>query len=108
VSLELPLDARMLAFTSAAGLIAALVFGVAPARRATRGAPIDAMKDRGRTPGASSLTPMASGLVLAQVALSLVLLIGAGLFLRSFGRLTHVPLGFDSGRVLLAAARLAA
>ena len=102
VSLELPLDSRMLAFTAAAGLIAALVFGVAPAWRAARGAPIDAMKDRGRTPGASSHTPMASGLVLAQVALSLVLLIGAGLFLRSFSGLTQVPLGFERGRVLLA------
>jgi putative ABC transport system permease protein len=102
VSLELPLDARMLAFTAAAGLIAALVFGVAPAWRATRRAPIDAMKDRGRTPGASGQTPMASGLVLAQVALSLVLLIGATLFLRSFSGLTRVPLGFERGRVLLA------
>ena len=102
VSLELPLDSRMLAFTAAAGLIAALVFGVAPAWRAARGAPIDAMKDRGRTPGASSHTPMASGLVLAQVVLSLVLLIGAGLFLRSFSGLTQVPLGFERGRVLLA------
>ena len=102
VSLELPLDARMLAFTAAVGLIAALVFGVAPAWRATREAPIDAMKDRGRTPGGSSRTPMASGLVLAQVALSLVLLVGAGLFLRSFVGLTQVPLGFERGRVLLA------
>ena len=102
VSLELPLDLRMLAFTAAAGLIAALVFGVAPAWRATRGAPIDAMKERGRTPGASSHTPMASGLVVVQVALSLVLLVGAGLFLRSFSGLTQVPLGFERGRVLLA------
>jgi putative ABC transport system permease protein len=102
VSLELPLDSRMLAFSAAAGLIAALVFGVAPAWRAARGAPIDAMKDRGRIPGASSHTPMASGLVLVQVALSLVLLVGAGLFLRSFRGLTQVPLGFERGRVLLA------
>jgi predicted permease len=102
VSLELPLDVRMLAFTAAAGLFAALVFGVAPAWRAARGAPIDAMKDRGRAPGASSHTPMASGLVLAQVVLSLVLLIGAGMFLRSFIGLTQVPLGFERGRVLLA------
>jgi putative ABC transport system permease protein len=102
VHLDLPLDWRMLAFTAAVAIVAALVFGVAPAWRATRGAPIDAMKDRGRAPGPSSRTPIASGLVLAQVALSLVLLIGAGLFLRSFGRLTHVPLGFESSRVLLA------
>ena len=102
VSLELPMDARILAFTAITGLVAALVFGVAPAWRAARGAPIDAMKDRGRTPGASGRTPLASGLVLAQVALSLVLLIGAGLFLRSFNRLTQVPLGFERGRVMLA------
>jgi predicted permease len=102
VSLELPLDLRMLAFTAVVGLVAALVFGVVPAWRATRGAPIDAMKDRGRAPGASGRTPIASGLVLAQVALSLVLLVGAGLFLRSFIGLTRVPLGFERGRVLLA------
>ena len=45
---------------------------------------------------------MASGLVLTQVVLSLVLLIGAGLFLRSFVGLTQAPLGFERGRVLLA------
>ena len=45
---------------------------------------------------------VANGLVLTQVVLSLVLVVGAGLFLRSFGRLTRVPLGFDRDRVLLA------
>ena len=49
VYLELPLDWRVLAFTSAVAIVAALVFGVAPALRAARGAPIDAMKDRGRS-----------------------------------------------------------
>jgi predicted permease len=102
VSLELPLDARVLAFTAITGLVAALVFGVAPAWRAARGAPIDAMKDRGRSSGPSGRTPLASGLVLVQVALSLVLVIGAGLFLRSFSGLTQVPLGFERGRVMLA------
>jgi predicted permease len=102
VSLDLPLDWRVLAFTAAAGLTATLVCGIAPAWRATRRSPIDAMKERGRTPGASGRTPLASGLVLVQVAVSLVLLVASGLFLRSFGRLTHVALGFDSGRVLLA------
>ena len=102
VSLDLPLDARMLAFTAAVGVSAALVFGVAPAWRATRRAPIDAMKDRGRAPGPSGRTPIAGGLVAVQVALSLLLLTGAGLFLRSFIGLTRVPLGFERGRVLLA------
>ena len=102
VSLELPLDcacSRSPRPPASSRRSSSRGAGVA---RATRGAPIDAMKDRGRTPGASSRTPMASGLVLAQVALSLVLLVGAGLFLRSFNGLTQVPLGFERGRVLLA------
>jgi predicted permease len=99
--LELPLDGRILAFTASIALAAALVFGVAPAWRAARGAPIDAMKDRGRSNAGSGRLTIANGLVLTQVVLSLVLLVCAGLFLRSFGRLTHVPLGFDRDRVLL-------
>jgi predicted permease len=102
VYLELPLDWRMLAFTAATALVAALVFGVAPALRAARGAPIDAMKDRGRSSAASGRPMVANSLVLTQVVLSLVLVVGAGLFLRSFGRLIRVPLGFDRDRVLLA------
>jgi putative ABC transport system permease protein len=102
VSLELPLDWRILAFTAATGVIAALVFGIAPAVRAARGAPIDAMKDRGRSNAASSRLTVANGLVVTQVVLSVVLVVCAGLFLRSFGRLTRVPLGFDRDRVLLA------
>ncbi len=102
VYLDLPLDWRMLAFTASTALIAALVFGVAPALRAARGAPIDAMKDRGRSNAASGRVTVANGLVMAQVVLSLVLVVCAGLFLRSFDRLTRVPLGFDRDRVLLA------
>ena len=102
VYLELPLDWRVLAFTSAVAIVAALVFGVAPALRAARGAPIDAMKDRGRSNAASGRAPIANGLVVIQVVLSVVLVVCAGLFLRSFTRLTRVPLGFDGSRVLLA------
>jgi predicted permease len=102
VYLELPIDWHLLAFTAAAGLVAALVFGVAPAARAARGAPIDAMKDHGRSAGLSGHTTIASGLVVTQVIISFVLLVGAGLFLRSFGRLVQAPLGFDHDRVLLA------
>jgi predicted permease len=102
VYLDLPLDWRVLAFTSAIAIAAALVFGVAPALRAARGAPIDAMKERGRSNAMSGRATVASGLVVAQVVLSVVLVVGAGLFLRSFGRLTQVPLGFDRDRVLLA------
>jgi predicted permease len=103
VVLDLPLDWRMLAFTAAVGGVAALVFGIAPAVRAARGAPIDAMRNRGRSNAASGRVTVVNGLVLTQVVLSVVLVVCAGLFLRSFDRLTRVPLGFDRGRVLLAA-----
>lgn len=102
VYLALPLDWRVLAFTAGVALVAALLFGVAPAIRAARGAPIDAMKERGRNQIGVSRARIANGLVLAQVILSLVLVVCAGLFLRSFGRLARVPLGFDSDRVLIA------
>ena len=101
VYLELPLDWRMLAFTAGISVVAALVFGVAPALRAAHGSPIDAMKERSRNTAAGTRATFANGLVLAQVVLSLVLVVGAGLFLRSFGRLTRLPLGFDSHRVLI-------
>ena len=101
VHLDLPLDWRMLGFTAAIALVAALLFGVAPALRAARGAPIEAMKERSRNNAAGRATA-ANGLVLAQIVLSLVLVMGAGLFVRSFARLTRVPLGFDSHRVLIA------
>ena len=102
VYLELPLDWRTLAFTAAIAIAAALVFGVAPALRAARGAPIDAMKDRGRNAAAPGRVTVTNALVMTQVVLSLVLVVCAGLFLQSFGRLTRVSLGFDRDRVLLA------
>jgi putative ABC transport system permease protein len=101
VFLELPLDWRALGFTAAIGFLAAVVFGVAPALRAARGVPIDAMKDRGRNNATTGRASVANGLVVAQVVLSLVLVVGAGLFLRTFSSLIHVPLGFDRDRVLV-------
>jgi len=100
VSLPLSLDWRVLAFTAGITLLTALVFGLAPAVRATRGAPIDALRSRGAA--GSIKARLASGLVVAQVVLSLVLVVGAGLFLRTFASLAHVTLGFDADRVLLA------
>ncbi len=99
--LDLSLDWRVLAFTAAITLVTALLFGTAPAFRAARAAPIDALKGAGRT-GASTGGSLraSSGLVVAQIALSLVLVFAAGLFVRTFQRLASVPLGFDSDRVL--------
>jgi putative ABC transport system permease protein len=101
VVLDLVFDWRVLAFTAAVTVVTALVFGVAPALRATRGAPIDALKDQGRSHSGSRRLGVANGLVLAQVGLSVVLVVGAGLFLRTFSSLASVSLGFERDRVLL-------
>ena len=102
VSLSLTLDWRVLSFTAGISVLTALVFGIAPAARATRGVPIDALRQCGRGAAGSTKARLASGLVVAQVVLSLVLIVGAGLFLRTFASLTRVSLGFDADRVLLA------
>jgi predicted permease len=102
VALNLTLDWRVLSFTVGLSVLTAMVFGSAPAARATRGVPIDALRQGGRGAAGSTKARLASGLVVAQVVLSLVLVVGAGLFLRTFASLTHASLGFDADRVLLA------
>ena len=99
VSLDAGIDWRVVGFTAVLTVATALVFGIAPALRATRQAPIDAMKARGSA-GGRRLTA-ANGLVVAQVVLSLVLLVTAGLFLRTFSSLAHQPLGFEAQSVLV-------
>jgi len=101
-----PLDVRpdltVLGFTAGISLAAGLLFGIAPAIRATGTELTAALKEksihrkRGRLP-----VSLGSGLVVAQVALSLVLLVGAGLFARSLMNLQAVDLGFNRDNVLL-------
>jgi putative ABC transport system permease protein len=64
-------------------------------------APIDAMKEHPRGASSGGGRSLSSGLVVVQVALSLVLVVAAGLFVRTFGRLAAMPLGFDARRVLV-------
>jgi predicted permease len=97
--LDVGIDPRMLAFTAAVAVGTALLFGTVPALRAARAAPIDAMKEQGR--GTSRRAGVAGTLVVTQVALSFVLLVGAGLFLRTFASLAARDLGFERGRALL-------
>jgi predicted permease len=101
VTLDLTLDWRVLAFTALVTALTALVFGVAPALRAARGVPGDALREQGRGMAGTGGFNVASGLVVAQVLLSVVLVVAAGLFLRTFSALARVSLGFDSERVLL-------
>jgi predicted permease len=101
------LDARLLGFLLATCVAAAVVFGLVPALRATR---VDLNEDlkEGRPAAASGRRRLGIGrtLVVAQVALSIVLLVGAGLFLRTLRNLTRVDLGFETAHVHLFKAEL--
>jgi putative ABC transport system permease protein len=100
VHLGVSLDWRSLGFTAAIGTLTALFFGIAPALRGTRVQPSDALKQQGRGGGAHGR--LGPTLVVAQVALSLVLLVAAGLFVRTFTTLATRDLGFDAAPVLTA------
>jgi predicted permease len=102
ISLDLALDWRVLAFTVATTAATTLVFGIAPALRATRVAPIDALKTHGRGAAGDRRATLGSSLIVAQLVLSLLLVVAAGLFVQTFERLGRVSLGFDPGRVLVA------
>ena len=102
VTFNLRPDWRVLGFTIAIALATALLFGAAPAFRATHVQPLSAVRGPGGSRGSSGGARLTSGLTVLQIALSLMLVVAAGLFVRTFGRLLNVPLGFDSGRVLVA------
>ena len=100
VWLNLSLDTRVLAFTIGVATVTGVLFGLVPAWRAARIAPHTAMQGRSAvaTRGRFALT---KGLVVGQVALSLVLLVAAGLLLRSFQKLLTLDPGFQREGVLL-------
>jgi predicted permease len=102
VFLDLTLDLRVLAFTIGVAVFTGLLFGIAPAWRATRVSPQAAMKDNSR----AATQPRAgfsagNALVMAQVALSLVLVTGAGLLVGTFRNLETLDPGFSRDHVLL-------
>lgn len=100
--LDVSLDTRVLGFAVAASLITGVVFGLLPAVRASRVDLAARMRHGVREGGRASRRGIAEALVVAQVALSLVLLIGAGLFARTLVSLGSMDLGFDSENVLIA------
>ena len=94
VSLDLALDWRVLAFTAALACLSAIVAGVAPVLGLKSVAPGEALKDAGRGIAGDRRFAVRSTLVVAQIAVSLVLVVAAGLFLRTFASLNQLPLGF--------------
>jgi len=94
-------DARVLVFTLAVSLATALVFGIVPALRATRLDLAPSLKQGRGEVAAPGRSRLARTLIVSQVALSLVLLVGAGLFLRTLLKLAELDAGFNKGNVLL-------
>ena len=78
-----------------------IVFGTAPALRGTRVQPNDALKAQGRSIVGDGRFSLGNLLVIAQVALSLMLVVAAGLFVRTFSSLARLDLGFERDRVLI-------
>jgi predicted permease len=95
-----PLDWRVLLFASGVALATGIVFGIAPALRVTGTSAGDALKETSRSV-IGSRTLLSKSLVVVQVAISLVLLIGAGLFLRTVDNLRRVDVGFNPNNLVL-------
>jgi predicted permease len=104
IPLDVRLDSRVLIFTLSVAALTGILFGLVPALRAARLDlnPILKGTSRGITGGSSQTgrVPVAKILVVVQVALSLVLLVVAGLFLRSFNNLARVQIGYDNDHLL--------
>ena len=103
LTVELGVTPRVLLFTLGLSVLSAIVFGLAPVVQTLRKNTVEALRDEGGAvaSGARAMR-MRSTFVVVQVALSLVLLVGAGLFLRTLHAATTVDLGYDVDRVLLA------
>jgi len=102
---QVTLDLPVLAFTVVVALATGILFGVVPALVSTGGAS-DALREGARQVGGRRLHRSLSALVVAEVALSLVLLSGAGLLLRSFVKLQNIDLGYRAEGVLTAGVQL--
>jgi predicted permease len=97
--IDLSISWRVLAFTVSVSMLTGILFGLAPALRATGLDLATAIKQGRRSTGAVSR--LSKGLVVLQVALSLLLLVGAGLFIRTLYNLQRVNLGFNQENILL-------
>ncbi len=101
ISLNLAPDARVLFFSTAVALLTGFLFGLAPAVQGTRVEPARALKASARGfAGSGRGWSLKQTLVASQVALSLVLLVGAGLFLRTLRNFSELDPGFDRDHIL--------
>jgi putative ABC transport system permease protein len=96
---DVRVDLRIAGFAILASAFVGVLFGIVPALQGARAEVVDALKDGGRT--GTSRTGAQRALVVAEVALALVLLIGAGLMLTSFSRLRAVDVGFNVSNLVV-------
>jgi predicted permease len=95
------LDLRVLGFTLGLSFLTGIIFGILPALRATNVDLTPALKDTGRSSSGLSRSWLSKSLVVVQVSLSVLLLIGAGLLIRTLRNLHHVDMGFNANNLLL-------
>jgi predicted permease len=106
---EIRVDGVVLAFTLCLSVAASFLFGLVPALQASRVDLNHVLKQGGGRGGVGAgAGGLRGALVVAEIAISIVLLVGAGLLLRTFSALTSVPLGFNPDRLLVVQANLAA
>jgi predicted permease len=96
---QVAVDGRILALAALTTMITGALFGILPALRAARTEPAAVLREDGRAGGSTSMA-MRNALVVGQVALALMILVGAGLLVRSFQNLRRVDLGFEPANVL--------
>jgi putative ABC transport system permease protein len=97
---EISVDPRVAGFTLLVSVITGVLFGLAPAIQVSRPDLTDALKESGRTTAGHRRNRLRSVLVVSEVALSLILLVGAGLMIRSFAKLNQVDPGFKLAQVM--------
>jgi putative ABC transport system permease protein len=103
---EIGIDGPVLVFTAVVAVLTGLLFGIAPAWKLVSGDLNDPLKEGGRGTIGAGHHRLRNGLIVAEVALSLVLLVGTGLLLRSFYRVMEADAGFRAEGVLIASVPL--
>jgi predicted permease len=101
VTLDLAPDWRVFGFTAAVAALTTLLFGLAPAAGVSSVAPQHALKEQSRSVTGDGRNGVRHALLVAQVALSVAVIVGAGLFVRTFVSLARTPLGFDPAQLLV-------
>jgi predicted permease len=96
------IDGAVLAFTTGAAMLSSLIFGVAPALRAGRVDPLTTLRAAGGSSSPNRRAGATDPFVVAQIAMSMTLVVGAALLVRTVINLERAPLGFDQDRILLA------